>query len=244
MKDKYVIDLVTLGHPLDDSFRISRSNRRRRERAGLIVAAATAWPFENRERPTPLECGRCKRRRPPCPGRLHVEFHGDDEDVTWSCPECGAVGAVRGWQDGYWDFLPELFDPPIDWARTSIRMGMPEYEALRRMPWYDVTITRPIMAAEMVDDGVELWATDLELELLLETAMEEAVDVRGGGFDATLDRAVLILAGAMREFILREEKPARGAHLLKTCEQIMGVRAFECSNQMFKSPPPPSGQIS
>lgn len=223
MKDKYVIDLAAFGHPQDDSIRLSRRDHRRQERAGMIVAAATAWPFGNRERPTPLECGRRKRKRQPCSGHLHVEFHGDDEDITWSCPECGAVGAVRGWQEGYWDLLPELWDPPIEWARTRVWMGMPEYRALQRMPWYDVSITRPIMAAERVGDGVELWATDIELELLLETAMEEAVGVRGGVGDALLDPAAVRLAGAMREFILRPVRPAKCAHLLETCVEIAGL---------------------
>lgn len=44
---------------------------------------------------------RCRQEG--CTGSIHASLTSIDDEITWSCPECGHNGVIRNWQGTKWD---------------------------------------------------------------------------------------------------------------------------------------------
>ena len=74
-----------------------------RDYLGSIVAAVTLRGDWETDSETPVRC----RRRPGhkwCEGNI-IAFFDESEPsaIKWSCPFCGDVGYIRGWEGTFWD---------------------------------------------------------------------------------------------------------------------------------------------
>jgi hypothetical protein len=144
-----------------------------------IVEAATVRPGDAWD----ATAARCPSAR--CPGPVRVRRADATETVEWECATCGDDGAIAGWGETAWDLrgmAAERSGPLV-----AVRLGRDEYDRLRGCDVIGVEMPVVLAASTPDGDGVELRATEAELDDVLGHVAAEANHTRSRRRRSALD---------------------------------------------------------
>ena len=167
MGDTWIIDMTHYADIRDPVKKVPMPARQIGEFFGLIVSAASAWPYPGVLMPSTVACRRHPSHKA-CPGHIDILRAENDGDIRWHCSACDDNGLIHNWTGTPWDLSdPARDEEDPDVARTVL-LGTEEYGALRTVLGLDAVAERVVMGATTYEDKVAVCGPPEDLVHLVE----------------------------------------------------------------------------
>jgi len=167
MGDTWIIDMTHYADIRDPAQKVPMPARQIGEFFGLIVSAASSWPYPGVLMPSTIDC-RSRPGHKACPGNVDILRAEGDEDIRWKCSACDDNGVIHNLTKTPWNLSDPARDDADPGVARTVLVTTEEYGAVRTVLGLDAVAERVVMGATTYEGKVAVCGPPEDLLHLVE----------------------------------------------------------------------------